>query len=194
MLDVFGVLMVVVLLVVVVLLLIVSCDLCDRTEESEQRSCACDVVVFEKSLRRCARSEVASDSMLSKLGLSGGSAVDVLLITSLTLLAVVVVVVVVLEQRILYGSGEPSERLGDVMSLGCVLRRDAPDGDTEAAERMSVSPGSGANERFLGVTPVDDDDDEDGDEEMVGRDCNVVKTSHIFLRVVFLYVYIVVVV
>lgn len=61
--------------------LAVSCDLFGRTVEREHKSCAWEAAVGliweEKSLRRCARREVASDSMLSKDGLSGGNAVAV---------------------------------------------------------------------------------------------------------------------
>ena len=114
--------------------------------------------------------------MLSKVELSSGSVVDVLLVPAATSLELMLLLLL---QRILSGRGE---------SLGCVLRmyasaaadedEDEVDDDSdgrgdvaEAAESMSVSPGSGLSERFL-----------DGaiDDVISERDFNAVNASHIF--------------
>ena len=115
--------------------------------------------------------------MLSKVELSSGSVVDVLLVAAATSLELMLLLLLL--QRILSGRGE---------SLGCVLRmyasaaadedEDEVDDDSdgrgdvaEAAESMSVSPGSGLSERFL-----------DGaiDDVISERDFNAVNASHIF--------------
>ena len=118
--------------------------------------------------------------MLSKVELSSGSVVDVLLVPAATSLELMLLLLLLM-QRILSGRGE---------SVGCVLRmyasaaadedEDEVDEDSDgrgdvaeaAAESMSVSPGSGLSERFLDGVVVD---------VISERDFNAVNASHICL-------------